>query len=237
MPPNGAKDNMLKEIIDQFYLEQQRNREQNHFYISDVGKCPRAVFFKFKNAPREKMDARILRIFERGETMHRNIINTLFRLGIVVAAEVTIPNQEIISGRADVIICLNNELYVLDIKSINSMIFRNLTEPKQENFQQVQLYLHYFNIKKGILLYVDKDQQEIKEFIFDYDSKLVESLLSDFQSLKTKIDSNVIPVRLSDWPQNWQCQYCQFKDICSTAGAEEINWQNFQDKIIRGNQA
>lgn len=228
---------MLKEIIDQFYLEQQRTREQNHFYISDVGKCPRAVFFKFKNAPREKMDARILRIFEKGETMHRNIINTLFRLGIVVAAEVTIPNQEIISGRADVIVCLNNELYVLDIKSINSMIFRNLAEPKSENFQQVQLYLHYFNIKKGILLYVDKDQQEIKEFIFDYDAKLVESLLKDFHLLKDKIDSNVIPVRLADWPQNWQCQYCQFKDICSTAGAEEINWQNFKDKITRGNQA
>lgn len=225
------KINMLTEIIDKFYLEQQRSREQNHFYITDVGKCPRAVFFKFKNVPREKMDARILRIFERGESMHGNLINTLIRLGIVVAAEIKIPEQEIISGRADVILSLNNELYVLDIKSMNSMIFRNLTEPKPENLQQVQLYLHYFKIKKGILLYIDKDQQNIKEFVFDYDENLVKSLLQGFESLKTKIDNNLIPSKLAEWPNNWQCRYCQFKDICSTAGDGEINWNDFKKKL------
>ena len=70
---------MLKELIDEFYLDQQRDREQYHFYITDAGKCPRAVFFKFKNVPREKIDARILRIFERGETLHRDIFNVLYR--------------------------------------------------------------------------------------------------------------------------------------------------------------
>jgi len=222
---------VLTELIDKFYLDQQKSREQNHFYITDVGKCPRAVFFKFKNAPREKMDARILRIFERGESMHRNLINTLIRLGIVVAAEIKIPEQEIISGRADVILSLNNELYVLDIKSINSMIFRTLTEPKQENLYQVQLYLHYFKIKKGVLLYVDKDQQNIKEFVFNYDSKLVKSLLDGFQELKTKIDSDTIPQRLLDWPENWQCKYCQFKDVCSEVGERGIHWNGFKNKL------
>ena len=62
---------MLKELIDQFYLENQKNKDQTKFYITDAGKCPRAVFFKFKNAPREPMDARIMRIFERGENIHR----------------------------------------------------------------------------------------------------------------------------------------------------------------------
>lgn len=222
---------MLTERIDQFYLDQQKHREQNHFYITDVGKCPRAVFFKFKNVPREKMDARILRIFEKGESMHMNIINTLIRMGLVVASEINIPSQEIISGRADAIISLNGELYVLDIKSINSMIFRTLEEPKPENFQQVQLYLHFFNIKKGILLYVDKDQQNMKEFVFDYDKQLNQSLLEDFKKLKVKIDGNIIPQRLSDWDKNWQCQYCQFKDVCSSAGGEELNWEELKKKI------
>ncbi|MDI6757205.1 MAG: PTS sugar transporter subunit IIC, partial [Endomicrobiia bacterium] len=30
-----------------------------------------------------------------------------------------------------------------------SMIFRKLSEPKEENINQLQLYLHFFNIKKG----------------------------------------------------------------------------------------
>ena len=222
---------MLKELIDQFYLDQQRNKGQTRFYITDAGKCPRSVFFKFKNAPREKMDARILRIFERGDHMHRNIFNVLYRLKIGVTTEIPIPATELISGRADAIICINNENYVLDIKSMNSMVFRNLASPKEENIYQLQLYLHFFDIKKGILFYIDKDQQNIKEFIINYDAKLVDSLLTGFQGLKNKIESNVIPDQLADYPQNWQCSYCQFRDICDRAGGGEINWEEFKKKI------
>ena len=222
---------MLKELIDKFYLDQQRDREQTRFYISDAGKCPRNVFFKFKKAPREKMDARILRIFEHGEYLHRNIFNILYRLRIGMTTEIPIPAQEIISGRADAILCVNNENYVLDIKSMNSMIFRSLTAPKQENIYQLQLYLHYFDIKKGILLYIDKDKQEIKEFLVDYDQQLVQSLLNGFQDLKVKIESDVVPPRLPDWPENWQCKYCQFKEICPMVNEDELSWQDFKKQI------
>ena len=92
---------MLTELIDKFYLEQQENKDQSKFYITDAGKCHRAVFFKFKNAPRKPMDARILRVFERGEDLHRHIFNVLYRLKIGVTTEIPIPPQEIISGRAE----------------------------------------------------------------------------------------------------------------------------------------
>jgi hypothetical protein len=145
---------MLKELIDQFYLENQKNMDQTKFYITDAGKCPRSVFFKFKNAPREPIDARLMRIFERGENIHRSIFNILYRLRLGVVTEIPIPMSEIISGRADAILCLPTgqagigENYVLDIKSINSMLFRKLAEPKEDNVFQVQLYMHFFNVKK-----------------------------------------------------------------------------------------
>jgi CRISPR/Cas system-associated exonuclease Cas4 (RecB family) len=211
---------MLKELIDQFYLENQRNREQTRFYITDAGKCPRAVFFKFKNAPREPMDARIMRIFEHGENIHRSIFNILYRLKLGVVTEIPIPSQEIISGRADAILCIGNENYVLDIKSMNSMIFRNLNEPKEENVFQIQLYMHFFNIKKGILLYIDKDRQEMKEFFVDYDETLCKDLLDKFYALKDQVEKNLIPARLTDYPRNWQCSYCAFKDVCKLANGE-----------------
>lgn len=221
---------MLTELIDQFYIDNQKNREQTRFYITDAGKCPRAVFFKLKNAPREPMDARIMRIFDLGENIHRSIFNILYRLRLGVVTEVSIPSQEIISGRADAILCVDKENYVLDIKSINSMIFKRMTEPKEENVYQIQLYLHYFNIKKGILLYVDKDQQSMKEFFVDYDEQLCNSLLDKFKHLKVQVEKNEVPVRLADYPRNWQCNYCQFKDVCK-AGGEEINWEEFKKKV------
>ncbi len=222
---------MLKELLDQFYLDRERDREQHHFYITDAGKCSRAIFFKFKNVPREKMEPRVLRMFDHGDYIQMQILNNLFSLGIVRASEVKIPPQELISGRADAIITLNNELYVVDFKSMNSMVFKNLTEPKKDNINQIQLYLRYFKIPKGILLYINKDTLELKEFLVEYNPDIAQKLLKDLSELKTKIDSNVVPDRIPDYPDNWQCQYCQFKEICATAGSSNIKWEEFKKKI------
>lgn len=134
---------MLKELIDRFYLDRETDREQHHFYITDAGKCPRAIFFKFKNVPREKMSPEVLRMFDHGDYIQMQILSALFSLGIVRASEVKIPPHELVSGRADAIVTLNNELYVVDFKSMNSLVFRNLEAPKEENVNQIQLYLHF----------------------------------------------------------------------------------------------
>ncbi len=222
---------MLKELIDQFYLDREKDREQNHFYITDAGKCARAIFFKFKNMPREKMEARMLRLFDHGDYIQMQILNTLFGLGIVRASEVQIPPQGLVSGRADAIITLNNELYVVDFKSMNSMLFRKLQEPKEENVNQIQLYMHYFQIPKGILLYMSKDTSELKDFPIQYNTDLVQSLLKGLETLDKKIKTNIVPEQMLDFPHNWQCIYCQFRDICSSCGKSELKWDEFKNKI------
>jgi len=224
---------MLKELIDKFYSDRQKDRDQTHFYITDAGRCPRAIFFKFKNAPREAIDARVLRMFEHGDYIHQLIMKALLsvRAVHVVASEVNIPPQELISGRADAIVSDGKELHVVDIKSMNSMIFRNLIEPKEENVDQIQLYMHYFKVPKGILLYVNKDNQDLKEFIIDYDKERSENLLDKMTKLKKEIDKDVIPERLLEYPKSWQCQYCQFKEICSMTDGGEVTWQDFKKRL------
>ena len=224
---------MLKELIDQFYLDRKKDKEQEHFYISEAGKCPRQIFFKFKNAPRKEMEANILRLFDHGDHMHQLIMKPLLstREVRVVTAEVDIPPQELVRGRADAVISDGKELYVLDIKSMNSMVFKNLTEPKEENINQIQLYLHYFKIPKGIILYVDKDKLDLKEFAVNYNKTLVEKILKDLTCLKKQIDSNTIPSRIPDYPDNWQCRYCQFKKICGMADEKDLGWEDFKKKI------
>ncbi|PIP23489.1 MAG: hypothetical protein COX36_02965 [Candidatus Nealsonbacteria bacterium CG23_combo_of_CG06-09_8_20_14_all_38_19] len=224
---------MLKELIDKFYLDRQKDKEQHHFYITDAGKCGRAVFFKFKNVPREKMEANILRMFDHGDHIHQLIMKPLLSIRDihVVASEVNIPPQEIISGRADAILSDGKELYVLDIKSMNSMVFRNLQTPKEENVDQVQLYMHFFKVKKGILLYVNKDNQELKEFVLDYNPLRAENLIENLKQLKVKIDSDIVPSRIPTYPSDWQCQYCAFKEICKMANEGEMKWREFRKKI------
>lgn len=211
---------MLKEIIDKFYLDKEKGKKnQTSFYISEAGKCPRQIFFKFKQAPKRELDANILRLFDHGEHMHKLIMKPLLstRDIHVVASEVDIPPQEIVHGRADAILSDGKELFVLDIKSMNSMVFRTLQEPKEENVAQLQLYLHYFKISKGLLLYVDKDGLNLKEFLINYNPATADSLISGLLVLKKQIDSDIVPNRIYGYPSDRQCQYCQYKEVCKIA--------------------
>jgi CRISPR/Cas system-associated exonuclease Cas4 (RecB family) len=224
---------MLREIIDKYYLDKQKDKEQKSFYISEAGKCPRQIFFKFKNVPRKEMEANILRLFDHGDHMHKLIMKPLLstRDIHVVSSEVDIPPQELVRGRADAIVSDGKSLYVLDIKSMNSMIFRTLTEPKEENVSQIQLYLHYFEISKGILLYVSKDNLQLKEFIIDYNPIRAEELLNNLAFLRKQIDSDVVPARISDYPDDWQCKYCQFRGVCDSGAPDQMDWNDFKTKI------
>ncbi len=226
---------MLKELIDKFYLDREREKKEKNrvqFYISEVGKCPRSIFFKFKQAPAKELEAERLRVFDHGDYIQQMILKPLFSLGMIRASEVSIPPQQIISGRADAIVSISGEPYVLDVKSISGRLnLSKMEKPMPEHYWQVQLYLHYFKIPKGILLYINKDTQEIKEFVFDYKSELVEELLKWFEKMKTKIEKNIIPNRIPDYPNNWQCASCQYRHICDLAGAKEMSWEDFKQKI------
>lgn len=215
---------MLQELINEFYLNHHKDRPQNYFYVSDAGKCPRSVFLNFKGASKEPLDARISRIFERGNRLHNDIFSVLYRLNINAVTEISMPKNAMISGRADAILCINGVNYILDIKSINSFIFKGMKEPKLDNTYQLQLYLHYFNIATGILLYIDKDRQDFKEFIINYDPMVVQPLLRGLKKLKANIDKNIVPKVHSEYPTHWQCRYCRFKKVCDAVGKEEQNW-------------
>jgi len=243
---------MLKELIDWFYLEREKEKRKKEkdrirFFISEAGKCPRVIFFRFKKAPAEEIEPERLRVFEEGEIIQQRILRHLFSLGIVRATEIQIPPQELVAGRADAIVSFTertfSELgidlkekvepgipYVLEIKSISGKM--NLKKlPLPDHINQLQLYLHYFKIKKGILLYLNKDTQEITEFIFDYNKELAEKILDWFSKLKEKIEANLVPIRLIDWPENWQCQKCEFFEICRIAGPKEIQWEKLKSEI------
>ena len=228
---------MLKELIDQFYLEREREKEERErvrFYVSESGKCPRAIFFRFKRAPKKELEAERLRVFEFGNHIQQIVLRPLFSKGIVRTTEVPIPPQEIISGRADIVISdEQGQPLLVEVKSISGkkVDFKKMEKPMPEHYEQLQLYLHYFKIPKGIILYVNKDTLELKEFIFDYDKNLVNLLMARFEELKSKIESNIVPSRLADYPFNWQCKSCEYREICDIASAGQINWEDFKAKI------
>ena len=87
--------------------------------------------------------------------------------------------------------------------------------------------------KKELLRILRKKQaeDELKEFILPYDKARASKLLRTLTDLKRKIDSNIIPQRLPDYPLNWQCRYCSFIEVCRLTGEGSIDWERFKKKI------
>ena len=209
---------MLKEKIDSYFFEkEQKNKKQSKIYITDTGKCNRSIFFNFKQIPKTPLDPRIARVFAKGNKFHNDLFELFYSVPSikVIATEIHIPEQDFITGRADAIVSVDNEFYVVDIKSMNSFIFKKMENAKPENIQQIQLYLHFFGIEKGILFYIDKDKQEIKEFIITYDPLMVHFILQNFKKLKNMIDRDEVPPKIT---KDWRCSYCRFKSFCKLQG-------------------
>lgn len=220
---------MLIELIDKYYKEKREERNQEHFYISDAGKCQRAIYLSIKGYPRKEKDARVLRIFDRGDVTHRGLMNALFGIPEirVIASEVDIPPKELIRGRADAIVSIDNKVYVVEMKSSSEFKFQKLDEPEETHQEQLQLYMHYFKVPQGILVYENKNTQELKEFELKYNPEICRKLLLELRTLKEQyIEQDIIPpIPLKfkkarevaggvekNFP--WECRYCDFKEEC-----------------------
>jgi CRISPR-associated protein Cas4 len=210
---------MIKELIEEFYRYKGKDKDKLAFWVSDAGKCPRAIWFSLKGYPKKEPDSRMMRVFEHGDHTHLRIMGVLYSLGLVNASEISIPENEMIHGRADAIITLKGEPHVVEIKSVNQARFKK-KEPSPDHVKQLQLYLYFFKVKKGILLYENKDTQELKEYAIEYDAKLVKDIIALFNDLKDKAEKGIMPEIPKDL-ESWRCEYCAYLEECKKIEEEK----------------
>lgn len=208
---------MLIELLDKYFQREEPYRERDYFYVTEVGKCPRQIFYAVKGFPRPPLDGQTARKLAVGEDAHRRIVQALYGLGLVVAAEVPIPPGSIFHGRADAIVSLAGKNYVVEIKTVHPYNFDQMAiAPRRDHYLQLQLYLHYFRIPQGLILAENKATQELREFLVELDQPAVSHVLAEFEALRETIFVRgalpALPDK-SDWEYD-QCKYCPFVDFC-----------------------
>lgn len=195
---------MIKEIIDSRVEDHQSSGK---FAISRIGSCWRKIYLGIKGEYKEKFDAKTLRAFEIGDIFHRQAVKELLEKGDkfgkrVVAVEVDIPEQKKISGRIDVILsdAKTRELCLIDIKSCVDWTLNKVKKEEldvgyiQNYINQIQLYLHFFKIKKGYVLFFGKHRGETEEIEVIYDKKLCLNLIKDIEDFfKNYLEKDVEP--------------------------------------------
>jgi len=209
---------VLKEIFD---MEWESHKSSGKFSISGVGGCWRQKYLELKGLYKKKYDQKTLRTFAIGDAFHMIATKAFFekseQAGIaVVAAEVNIPEgpeTKNISGRTDAIIShqATGELNIVDFKSCSSWTMKKVKEGDiAQNYKdQVNLYLHFFKIKKGYLLFISKDKGEIAEVLIEYDPVRAKQVIKEIDDFyENYVNKSIEPPPCSG--NSFGCEVCGY---------------------------
>ena len=154
-------------------------------------------------------------LFEIGRLFHGFLERTLKNGGLTVkAAEapffiISLSGDELIriSGRADLIVSLNGEDYIVETKSI-----RNLPgKPLKHHVQQLQLYMGGYGVERAFLIYLEKSCLKSAVFAVKFSLGEFKRLLNRAALLHRHLTGDITP---EPDAERWECWFCEFKEEC-----------------------
>ena len=184
---NGNDGAWLTKQID-LHLEnpifENRKDSKGVFYASGLGNtCDRALFLLYHGLlPQSSVNAQLQRIFDHGHSTEARFRTYFERMRAFVADEVPARIEHPpIHGRADFILTfprLGIKRLILELKTINDNGFGRLVEPKPEHTIQLQCYLNILNYQQGIVLYENKNNQNLKSFYLEKDENIFKDIIA-----------------------------------------------------------
>lgn len=133
----------------------------------------------YKRSGNENVPQNLIRIFEEGNAIHEKWQRLFIRGGLGVSEDMDFSKfykQYEVGYTPDAILTIDGEKYVVEIKSVNTYQFQKMTSHPTAA-KQIQMYMHFSGIHKGIVLCDDKNTQNFKIFMVNYDVGEIEPYL------------------------------------------------------------
>ena len=177
------QDTWLLKTLDDHLTGTQRPNRVGVFYPSVLGsKCDAHLFLAYNGLlPVEVLPAVTRRIFDTGGSLEQRMEKYFERMGILLEREKSLKfDNPPISGRCDFILLHEEDgQIVIELKSANNRTFTNLRlTPKPEHTIQLQIYLNILGFDRGVVLYENKDNQQLKAFKVDRDNDQWNSIIN-----------------------------------------------------------
>lgn len=208
------KSEVVKNLFERYLLSNNKLEDtkhlplkENEFFAGSSGQCSRALYFSKKIKTEVTIDS--LKIFCIGNLLHDFVQSQIFSSGKSEVPIVIEENGIKIRGRLDYL--LGDVIY--EIKTIKELNYV-LDEPKDEHRRQLNIYLKSQNLKNGVLLYIEKNSLKTVEHIIVFNQKLFDDSMRQFELVYKSILEKKPPERLENYPDNWKCRYCSFRNFC-----------------------
>jgi len=191
------------DVIEEIFSVLNPNRgDESKISIEEASGCLRAAYFDRK---------------EPAERTHKQMISAIMEKGSFSVMEKPKdgeieagPNIKLV-GRAD------------RVEDDVVMIFRRVQElpemPFAEHFMQLNTYLHMFDKEEGVIVYFDKEGNEI-EFIVPKSEKLLDETKRRARIINTLLKNNVVPAL----EPSSRCLSCPYNEKCFYPSEDKQKW-------------
>lgn len=226
----------VKMVMTRGYENQERvGLHASSFIVGEKEFCLRAqvLSLMYKQLQGEQIPVGLKKIFEEGNAIHEKWQRLLIRAGYASAntLDVTQFNKQFRISFTPDIICKIPEFYedkmVGEIKSVNTFQFQRMVKHPSAS-KQLQWYMYLTGIHKGFVLCEDKNTQDTKVEVYDYDSMAVAPYIERAEAIKYhynrvhsegKMVARPIDAKSSDCKR---CSKCVMRDACWNMGMGKV---------------
>lgn len=205
--------------------------------VGDKDFCVRAQVLSliYKQLQGEQISVGLKRIFEQGNAIHEKWQRMFLRAGYseVHDLDYTQFNDEYKISFTPDVICRIPKFYdgemIGEIKSVNTYQFQNM-QRHPSAYKQLQWYLklNKRGIKKGFVLSEDKNTQDFKLEVYDYDSLIVAPFVDRAEQIKYYHERVLTEHKMVSRPKDAKapdckrCSKCAMRDACWNIGMGKV---------------
>jgi len=213
---------MLDELINPYLTIKLsvRKHKIGVYFPSELPFCLRKQYFRYV-IPKDLLPAQ-RRVFGAGWVWHEFLYDVLRSAGrkikvLSIEKRYTLTYSSkivVLDCVVDAEIEVAKQKIVVEIKSVKSLTKR-MNEPMREHVLQVTPYLSVAKTKKAILIYVDKQTLQTKEFPVEFVQANLDLMFERAILLHKALLKKRVPARVGAG-QDWQCTACEYKIECDT---------------------
>ena len=201
-----------------------------HLGASQIGKpCERALWYSFRWAKPGGFEARMLRLFARGQREENTFVDLLRNAGVTVSTHNPNTGQQFsfktshFGGSMDGA-CVGlpdapKTWHVIEMKthgekSFNALVKTGVLKAKPEHYAQMQSYMAWTGMERALYMAVCKNTDRLHLERIDFDKAEADRLFAKAQRI---VDAVEPPPGISERPDWYECKLCDYHDLCHSS--------------------
>jgi len=119
-----------------------------------------------------------------------------------------------IVGSYDGVVLYNAVERILEMKTKDVWAFEKCTEPHARHVIQTQVYMWGSGIHEAVIVYINKNSGELKEFLVEFDKSVINGIIQNIGVVHQALVDEELPNGRCGGPRDKRAKSCPFKGLC-----------------------